>query len=379
MNAPRRICYVTGTRADFGLMRSTLRAIQGDDLLSLSVMVTGMHLSARYGMTVAEIEASGLPISARIDVDVDPPNGLTMATNIGRMLVGLAERLCADRPDLVLLLGDRGEMLAGALAALHLDIAIVHLHGGERSGTVDEPVRHAISKLSHYHFVATVESRERLMRMGEDPARIWVTGAPGLDGIAGLARVDRATLAASLGFDAGRPIALMVFHPVLQETQAGGAAAQAIVDALRGKGAQVLALKPNADAGSEPIREVLEQRARAGDIALATHLPREEFVAWMAAADLMVGNSSSGIIEAASFGTPVVNVGSRQNLRERNANVIDVDPDPLRLARAIGSALDAGRLASANVYGDGRAGERIVRLLRTIPLDPASRTKVNAY
>lgn len=379
MNAPRRICYVTGTRADFGLMRSTLQAIHRDDALSLSVMVTGMHLSPRYGMTVTEVEASGLPIAARIEVDVDPPTGLTMATNIGRMLVGFAERLSVDRPDLVLLLGDRGEMLAGALAALHLDIAIAHLHGGERSGTVDEPVRHAISKLSHYHFVATEGARERLVRMGEDPARIRVTGAPGLDGFAGLARADRATLSASLGFDAGRPIALMVFHPVLQEAQAGGAAAQAIVGALRGSGVQVLALMPNADAGSEPIRAVLEQRARAGDIALATHLPRDEFVAWMATVDLMVGNSSSGIIEAASFGTPVVNVGSRQNLRERNVNVIDVDLDPGRLGRAIGAALGAGRLLAANVYGDGRAGERIVGLLRTIPLDLASRTKVNAY
>lgn len=379
MSTPRRICYVTGTRADFGLMRSTLQAIHRDPALSLSVMVTGMHLSPRYGMTVTEVEASGLPIAARIAVDVDPATGLTMATNIGRMLVGFAERLAADRPDLVLLLGDRGEMLAGAVAALHLDIAIAHLHGGERSGTVDEPVRHAISKLSHFHFVATEGSRERLVRMGEDPARIWVTGAPGLDGIAGLARAERATLAGPLGFDAGRPMALMVLHPVLQEAQAGGAAAQAIVDALRGRGVQVLALMPNADAGSEPIRTVLEERARAGDIALATHLPRDEFVAWMAAADLMVGNSSSGIIEAASFGTPVVNVGSRQNLRERNINVIDVDLDPGRLGRAISTALGAGRLPAANVYGDGRAGERIVRLLRTISLDPASRTKVNAY
>jgi GDP/UDP-N,N'-diacetylbacillosamine 2-epimerase (hydrolysing) len=375
----RRIAYVTGTRADFGLMLSTLHAIDADPRLALEIVATGMHLSQAHGMTVREIEASGLPLRARIPVDMGHPGGAGMARNIGHMLVAFTDRWEAERPDLVLLLGDRGEMLAGALAAIHLNIPVAHVHGGERSGTVDEPVRHAISKLSHLHLVATQQSRERLGRMGEAAERVWVTGAPGLDGLAQLATRSREELARDAGLDAKRPIALLVFHPVLQEADAAGAQAGAILDALDREGVQVIALLPNADAGSHAIRAVLQQRHAAGALQLATHLPRPEFVSWMAAADVMVGNSSAGIIEAASFGTPVVNVGLRQNLRERNANVLDCPVDATAISAAVGQALAGGRLKPENVYGDGAAGPRIAQLLATQPLDAALLTKTNAY
>lgn len=380
MNRRKNICYITGTRADYGLMTSTLKEIAAHPALSLTILATGMHLSPKYGLTVREIEADGFTLCGRVETPVDQPSGVAMARGIGIMLQAFVDILAAQRPDAVLLLGDRGEMLAGALAAIHLNIPVVHVHGGERSGTVDEPVRHAISKLSHWHCVATEQSRERLLRMGEAAQQIVVTGAPGLDGLTALASRDRAMLCEGVGFDAARALALMVFHPVLQEAPQAGAQAAAILDALLGAGAQVLALMPNADAGGDAVRATLATYAeRHPGVHVLTHLPRPDFVSWMAAADLMVGNSSSGIIEAASFGTPVINVGLRQNLRERNANVRDVAAKPQALAQAVRDALVRGRHAPANVYGDGHAGARIVALLAALRVTPEILLKTNAY
>jgi GDP/UDP-N,N'-diacetylbacillosamine 2-epimerase (hydrolysing) len=374
----RKVCYITGTRADFGLMRSTLQRIQRSEMLKLSIIVTGMHLLQEYGLTVSEIEAAGLPVTAQIAVEAGPPTGALMAKNIGRMLIGFVEALESIQPDIVMVLGDRGEMLAGALAAIHLDVPIVHIHGGERSGTVDEPVRHAISKLAHFHFVATDESKIRLVRMGEVADHIFIVGAPGLDGLKDLVLVNRQTLCADVGFDPIRPIALLIYHSVLQEADRSGEYAALIIDALLAKGIQIMALKPNSDAGGAGVRTVLEARASAGDIHLATHLPRLEFMSWLAASDILVGNSSSGIIEAASFGTPVVNIGSRQNLRQRTSNVVDSPTDRAGLDDALGRALASSRFDCHNIYGDGRAGERVAELLATIDLsEPVAKT--NAY
>lgn len=377
MSRPRKICYVTGTRADFGLMRSTLQLIQNTPELDLAAIVTGMHLSSDYGLTVDEIEAAGIPIAARVSVADGTPTGALMAKNIGTMLGGFADAMTLLQPDAVMVLGDRGEMLAGALAAAHLHVPVVHIHGGERSGTVDEPVRHAISKLSHFHLAATDESRDRLVRMGEAPDHVWVVGAPGLDGLKQLATTDRAALCREAGFDASRRVALLVYHPVLQEAERAGADTAAVVDALLETGLQIIAVKPNSDAGSLAVRSLLEERAAAGQLVLKTHLPRDAFVSWMAAADIMAGNSSSGIIEAATFGTPVVNIGTRQNLRQRNANIFDASVDGLKAVLA--RALAAPRFDGYNVYGDGKSGERIVALLKTIDLKGVIGAKVNVY
>lgn len=376
---PRRVCYISGTRADFGLMRSTLQRIHESDALELSIVVTGMHLLAEHGLTVRHIEEAGLPIAARIAVKEGPPSGALMARNIGHMLMRLVDALEAIQPEVVLVLGDRGEMLAGALASIHLNIPVAHIHGGERSGTVDEPVRHAISKLAHFHFVATDESKERLVRMGEVADRVAVVGAPGLDDLAYISLAQRDSLCQRIGFDPRGLIALFVYHPVLQETALSEEYAKRVVDAMLAKDLQVIALRPNSDAGSAGVKQMLELRAAAGEIHLATNLPREEFLSWLAVTDLMAGNSSAGIIEAASFGTPVINVGSRQNLRQRNSNVFDCSTDRGDLDRAIEAALSSSRFDGTNVYGDGRAGERIVNLLAGIDLASAALAKTNVY
>ena len=379
MSGRRRIVYVTGTRADFGLMESTLHRLHADAALELALVVTGMHLSPIHGMTVHEVEASGLPVHARVELDHGAATGEMMARNIGRMLVGFVDAFVQLRPDVVLVLGDRGEMLAAAIAAIHLNIPVAHIHGGERSGTVDEPVRHAISKLSHLHLVATQESADRLVRMGEAAERISVVGAPGLDGIVSSAKIGKSELYARHGLDVEQPLALLLYHPVLQEAGSAGASGSAILDALVESGLQVLALLPNSDAGSDQIRTALQERTTSGQIALVSHLPREEYLSFLRWADVLVGNSSSGIIEAATFGIPVVNVGSRQNMRQRNANVVDVDTDTHLVRQAIAAALRSGRCRAENVYGDGRAGERIAALLAGATLDKQLMRKVNEY
>jgi len=262
--------------------------------------------------------------------------------------------------------------------ALHLNIPIVHIHGGERSGTVDEPVRHAISKLAHYHFTATPGARERLVRMGERPETIFCTGAPGLDGLSDLVLPSRELLATNEGFDPERPIALVVFHPVVQQARAAADQIQAVIEGIQAvDGLQALLLMPNADAGGESIRSVLDE-IRA-DVKVVSHLPREVFCHWLARADVMVGNSSSGVIEAATFWTPVVNVGVRQYGRERSANLVDVSVNASSICEAVREALISGRREVKNVYGDGRTAPRIAQLLLDLPLTPDLLLKCNAY
>lgn len=376
---PRRLVYLSGTRADFGLMEATLRRVAATPGVNLQVAVTGMHLSAAHGNTVQDIRASGLPICAEIPLDMATRTPASMAVGIAECLRGMTGVLERERPDFLVLLGDRGEMLAGAIAALHLGVPAVHIHGGERSGTVDEPVRHAISKLSAYHFVATQGSRERLLRMGEDDARIFVTGAPGLDGLAELAAMPKAECLRGLGLPDGAEFVLVLFHPVVQ--QAGQAREQtlAVVEALRRLGRPAAWLAPNADAGSREILGALDEGGLPAGSRRLTHVPRALFASALRHCAVLAGNSSAGIIEAASFGTPVVNIGDRQRLRERNPNVADVAPEAGAIEEALRSALGHGRWPCDNLWGDGRAGERIASLLATLPAGPHLLEKINVY
>ena len=423
---PRRILYLSGTRADFGLMRQTLHAAAAQPGLEVAVAVTGMHLHPDYGHTVDDIVASGVRIAARIPSDVGARDGAGMTRAISQTLAGLVPVLQAERFDALLLLGDRGEMLAGALAALHLGVPSIHLHGGERSGTVDEPVRHAISKLAALHFCATVESRERLVAMGEDPQRVHVVGAPGLDDLGEALEVSREAALHALhaalarqsphpspphawggsddaaparaapfappapvgevgrGSFAERPYALVLFHPVVQEADDAAAQTQALLDGLRAAGAgtafSVVWLAPNADAGSGSIEALLRAQQWPGFHRI-THLPRADYLAALRHAAVLAGNSSSGIIEAASLGTPVVNVGSRQSFRERNVNTVDVTPQAGAIEAAIRQAVAHGPWPhhAVNVYGDGQSAARIAHLLATLALSADLLHKVNRY
>jgi GDP/UDP-N,N'-diacetylbacillosamine 2-epimerase (hydrolysing) len=379
MAEARRIVYLTGTRADFGLMQSTLQRIAATPGLRLQVAVAGMHLSAQHGHTVDEVAASGLEICARIPYDMATRSGASMAEGIAACLQGMTQLLARDKPDALLVLGDRGEMLAGAVAALHVGVPCVHIHGGERSGTVDEPVRHAISKLASYHFVATADARERLQRMGEEPARIHVTGAPGLDGLQQLAAMDREDCLAALKLPAGSRFVLAMFHPVVQQAGEAFMQAQALMAALQQAQLPVVWLEPNADAGSRDVLRALDTGQLPAGSQRITHLPRPLYAAALRHCEALVGNSSSGVIEAASFGTPVLNIGDRQRMREHGPNVLDVPAEAAAIARGLAQQLGHGRYGCDNGWGDGHAGERIAELLATLPLAAGLLEKINSY
>jgi GDP/UDP-N,N'-diacetylbacillosamine 2-epimerase (hydrolysing) len=375
----RRIYYVTGTRADYGLMQSTLRAINECDGLDLSLVVTGMHLSKKYGLTVNEIKKAAFNVIAKIPIPFSKNDSANMAVGVGKIILACTRLFQENRPDVVLVLGDRGEMLAATIAAVHLGIPVVHLHGGERSGTIDESVRHAISKLANYHFVATQQSKRRLMKMGEKENNIFVTGAPGLDHLKLLARFNKSHLCQKANLPVNNKTILFLYHPVLQEQASIETETKHLLYACLKTKANIVCIMPNSDAGSDKIREILTTFSEQPNVYLCVNMPREEFVSWMDCCDVMVGNSSSGIIEAATFCTPVINVGSRQRLRERNRNVIDVESGDMNFEKTLNQCLNAKRRSYKNVYGDETISAKISSLLMEINISPEALYKINTY
>lgn len=375
----RKVCYVTGTRAEFGLMCRTLRRLHRDPDIDLSICVTAMHLSKQFGHTIDEIIAEKFRICATLPVDIDECSNESMSKAIGHEILGFTDIFLQERPQIVLVLGDRGESLAAVIAAIHLNIHVIHIHGGERSGTVDEMVRHAISKFAHYHFVATEASRERLIKMGELPETVFVTCAPGLDGITEDIHFSKQQLFNDAAFDLNKTTAIAVFHPVVQEVSYMANQTANMMEALASTNHQIICLMPNADAGGLLIREVLETYRSHPLLRLHTHIERDYYLAWFKAADYIIGNSSSAIIEAASFLLPVVNIGSRQNCRERSENTVDCEPTKAAILAAIDTALTRGKAPCKNIYGDGYAGQRILDLLKNLPLPADLLRKCNAY
>lgn len=374
-----KIHYVSGSRADFGLMREALLLLSGDDRFDLALVLTGQALIARYGDLEWEIEAAKLSVAARVPVGLSGSGGLEMALAFAREVEGLAAFWASNRPDLVLLLGDRGEMLAAAIAAFHLEIPIAHMHGGERSGTLDEGFRHAISKLATWHFPATEQSAQRLVRMGEDASAVVTIGAPGLVEVASSEGPPAGWLSDRFDAPIGSRSALVVFHPVVQESAQAYSQIDSLLQAIEKLGLFGIVLRPNSDAGGKQIDRRLDEWCGSAGGVVLNHLVRADYLRALAAADVLVGNSSSGIVESASLGTPCVNIGSRQAERERNANVIDCDSfDPAAICEAIERAL-ALKGPFANVYGDGEAHLRLRDALLKMPRLDRAPKKRNAY
>lgn len=375
----RKIAYITGTRADFGLMKSTLDLMHHDPELELFIIATGMHLSPRFGNTISEIKQAGFSVCAEIATKVEQETGAAMASNIAIIIKSCVEVLQRVKADMVILLGDRGEMLAGAIAAIHLNIPILHIHGGERSGTVDEPVRHAISKLSHIHCVTTQDAKTRLEKMGEREENIFIVGAPGIDGIKKYVSKTRSDLIKEFEFSEDKPLALMVFHPTLQDAQVAGEQMRDLIEVCLSENIQLICLMPNSDAGGGAIRYVLEKFKNTNFVRVKIHLERTDFLNCIAHCDFMIGNSSSGIIEAASFNKIAINVGNRQNLRFQSGNIINVEVDRKAIKEAIDKALLCKNKDFVNLYGDGKAGQRIVSILKQVSLTKDLLNKINSY
>lgn len=374
-----KIHYVSGSRADFGLMQRCLQAIEASPNINLELVVTGQHLSSRYGDTISEVRKSGLSIAKEIPVELSGTDGAQMAIAMSQELAELTAFWVQVRPDLILLLGDRGEMVAAALAAVHLGIFVAHIHGGERSGTLDESFRHVISKLAHYHFPATEEAADRLRRMGECPDSIQVIGAPGLVGITEGVDSDKTWLYSNFGLPEDKPVALVVFHPVVQEAVEMQQQIDLLLESLLKEGYAAIVLRPNSDAGGQIIDRFLNYMKGNPDLYIAPHLNRNVYLRVMASVDLVIGNSSSGIIESASFDVPCINLGSRQSDRMRNRNTIDCSDLSLGEIRSAIRAASKLIFPIRNSYGDGTTDRKLVEELSKLDMDKRRLKKRNAY
>jgi len=370
----RRIGVVTTSRADYSHLYWPLRELAAHPDVELGVFALGAHLSPEFGATIAEIERDGFPIQARIECLLSSDTDTGMAKTIGVAILGLADSLTAWRPDILLLIADRYEMLAPASVALALRIPVAHIEGGEVSqGAIDDQVRNALTKLAHIHFTSTETARRRVIAMGEEPVRVHRAGAPSLDHMRRSVLLDRAGVEAKLRLVLKKPAILVAWHPVtiLRDTNAE---ADAFFTALTDAPGQLIFVYPNSDAGSYALIERTQTLAATrADTAVYVNLDPITYWSLLGQVDAMVGNSSSGIMEAASFALPVVNVGMRQQGRERAANIIDVEPDAAAIEAALKRALSPEFRRSLqgmrNPYGDGDAAKTIAHILTTVPVE----------
>jgi len=370
----RRIAVVTTSRADYSHLYWPLYELQRHPNVELGVIALGAHLSPEFGNTVREIEKDGFPIVARIECLLSSDTDTGMARTIGLATLSLADTLSAWRPDLLLLIADRYEMLAPASVALALRIPVAHIEGGEVSqGAIDDAVRNALTKLAHIHFTSTPLASQRVIAMGEEPWRVHHAGAPSLDHLRRSELLTREELQQRLNLDLDQPTLLVAFHPVTIHSDTTDEA-DALFDALAHRSEQILFVYPNSDAGS---RALIERTQALADDRILTrvfvNLDAITYCSLLGQVELLVGNSSSGIMEAASFALPVVNVGMRQQGREHAINVIDTPASTPAILAAMQQArspeFHASLAGMVNPYGDGYASERIVDILVNTPLE----------
>jgi UDP-hydrolysing UDP-N-acetyl-D-glucosamine 2-epimerase len=369
----RTIAVISTSRADYSHLYWPLKDLLAHPQVELKVIVLASHLSPQFGETVREIERDKLPIAARLECLLSSDSDVGMAKTIGLATLSLADTLAEIRPDLLLLIADRYEMLAPACVALALRIPVAHIEGGEISeGAIDDSVRNALTKMSHIHFTSTENAKARVISMGEEPWRVHRAGAPSLDHLRRSTLLTSEELQKRLQMDLSRPTILVAYHPVtlLRDTTAE---AGALFEALDQVGAQFLFCFPNADAGSHSLIErtrLFLSRHNTGKVFV--NLDSITYWSLLPQVQMLLGNSSSGIMETASFALPTVNVGMRQQGRERARNVIDSAPTRESIVEAISQARSLAFRDSlkgmTNPYGDGHASERILRVLTTTPL-----------
>jgi len=370
----RRILYISGSRADYGLMRSVLSAIHLHPAMELHIAVTGMHLMPEFGNTHQEIKKDGFSCHG-INATYHEDTRESMALYVGQFTQCFVPLVKELEPDFILVLGDRGEMLGGAIVGTYLGIPVVHIHGGEVTSTVDEFSRHAITKLSHIHFPATAESAQRIIRMGEDPRHVFVTGAPGLDQIKIVLSESPKDIIDRFHIDPAAPVVIVLQHPVPLEQGDPAFQMDQTMKAISHLDAQVFVIYPNADSGGRGMIEVIKNYETYPHIRTFPSLDHQDFLNLLKISSVLVGNSSSGIIEAPSFGVPAINVGSRQNGRQRGENIIDTGYDYKEIAQSIDRALNDTDFkrkvkTAKNPYGDGNSSLKIVEILDSLKITP---------
>jgi len=376
MSEPRKICVVTGSRAEYGLLYWLMREIAADPGLRLQVLVTGMHLSPEFGSTYRVIEADGFHIDRRVEMLLSSDSPIAMAKSLGLGTIGSADAFASLEPDAVVVLGDRFEILAAAQAAFLSGIAVAHISGGEvTEGAVDDAIRHAITKMARYHFVATESYRRRVIQLGEPPENVFNVGDPGLDNIVRLELLLREPFAAALGMNPARPFFLVTYHPVTSGTADPGAGVQSLLESLDTfTGYDLLITRPNADAGGREISRVLDEyaKSRTGRVHVVTSLGQLKYLSAMRHCEAVVGNSSSGIVEAPAMGKPVVNIGPRQSGRLKATCIIDCAATRAAITAALTRAVSVEFKAAAaqcdSLYGNSSASTQICTALRQLDL-----------
>jgi len=369
----RKISVTTGTRAEYGIIRPVLETISKSKRLDLYLIVTGMHLSRKYGMTINEIKKDGFPIYATFNMLSKDDSSFSMSKNLGKAVISFSKIFHKLKPDINLILGDRDEMLSSALAAYHLNIPNAHIHGGDRSqGGIDEYNRHAITKISNIHFAATKISKDRIIRMGEDPKFVFFTGSPSIDEIVADKISNKNELEKKYKLKISGDEILLLQHPVTTQIGLTSRHIHNTINALLKLRKRTIAIAPNSDPGYKVIFEQLKKIANKNEfIRLYESIPRKDFLGMLKNFGVLLGNSSSGMIEASYFNIPVVNIGIRQKGRERGLNVIDVDNSSQSIFTGVRKVLKGKKRSGINkrIYGKGDSSVKIVKHLERIKLD----------
>lgn len=371
MAGQRKVCVITSTRADYGLLSRLMGLIRSESAFALQVIATGMHLSPEFGLTYQEIEQDGFTIDAKVEMLLSSDTPVGIAKSIGLGVIGFADAFHWLQPDIVILLGDRYEILAAAQAALVARIPVAHIAGGDTTeGAIDESIRHAITKMSHVHFVTNTLAAGRLRQMGENPAHIYNVGSPGVDRIKHLKLLGREELENGLDFKFRARNLLITFHPATLDMQPAAEQFQELLKALAGIGPDVgmIFTYPNADTGGRALIRMIEEFTAVHKNARGyVSLGQRHYLSVMAQVDAVVGNSSSGLYEAPSLQKPTVNIGDRQKGRLQAASIINCPPESPRIIVAIKEAFHKDCSGVVNPYGDGNASARILAVLKHIP------------
>ncbi len=369
----RKICVVSGTRADYGLLRWVMQGIKDDADLTLQIIATGMHLSPEFGLTYKAIEADGFEIDRKVEMltSSDTPAGIAKSMGLG--MIGFADVFKELKPDLIVVLGDRFEIFAAVATALVARIPVAHLHGGETTeGAFDEAIRHSITKMAHLHFVAADKYKQRVIQLGEKPEHVFLVGGLGIDNIKRLQLLDRNSLETDLGFKFGKKNLLITFHPVTLENASAVMQMQELLAVMAElKDTQLIFTMPNADTDGRALIKMVEQFAlQHSNAHVFTSLGQLRYLSSMAQVDGVVGNSSSGLGEAPSFKKGTINIGDRQRGRLCATSVINCEPNRKSIAEAINTlystTFQAGLSQVCNPYGEGGASEKVVNILKII-------------
>lgn len=364
----RKICVVTGTRAEYGLLYWLMKEIQADFDLELQIIVTGMHLSPEFGLTYKVIEQDGFTIDEKVEMLLSSDTSVGIAKSIGLGVIGFADALDRLKPDILVVLGDRYEILAAAQAAMVAKIPIAHIAGGDTTeGAYDEAIRHSITKMSHLHFVTNEIAAKRVRQLGEDPQYIHNVGSPGIDQIKRIVLLNRNTLEKELDFKFREKNILITFHPTTLDDELPGEQFQKLLDALDMLGNEVglIFTKPNSDTDGRGLIEMIDKYVAARSNAKAyISLGQLRYLSTIACVDAVVGNSSSGLYEVPSFKKPTVNIGDRQKGRLKAASVIDCQPEAADIYEAIQQALTMDCVNTLNPYGEGDASAAILRVIK---------------